>query len=226
MWGMKDMSIDAGWGDYLSADTSVVDTTGIDTVADLDSATIDEIASALPEPAATIVEGDLTSAVDDQDWSSWHTEQGNDWAASAQDWVDYANENAAAGNLDIAESAMARAEDQAYIADSNYAVADEYSAEVVNDLESAAAEIAPYTTDSADLTGTDPSSYDAGTTYDTSATSYDTSASSFDTYSYDAGTTYDASTSTYDASASSYDTSYSYDAGTSYDAGSTYDVTE
>ncbi|MGC4806204.1 hypothetical protein [Micromonospora sp. DT233] len=185
------MSIDSGWGDYLSTDTSVVDTTGIDTVADLDSATIDEVVSALPEPAASIVEGELTSAVDDQAWSSWHTEQGNDWAASAQDWVDYANENAAAGNLDIAESAMARAEDQASIADNNYAVADEHSAEVVNDLKSAAAEVAPYMTDSADLTGTDTSTYDAGSTYDASASSYDTS------YSYDAGTSFDAG-STYD----------------------------
>lgn len=175
------MNADSDWGDFLTTDTPIGDTT------------LTEAVAALPEPAASIVESEISGAVDDQDWSNWHADSGDDWADSAQDWADYAVENAAAGNTEVAESAMARAADHANIAENNYTVSDDYSDAVVDHVETAAAEV-DWATSGTDTSLTD-TSYDTSTSYDT--TSYDTSTS------YDAGG--------YDATASSFDTSTSYD---------------
>ncbi|MBW4700484.1 MULTISPECIES: hypothetical protein [unclassified Micromonospora] len=175
------MSADSDWGDFLTTDTPIGDTTPTEAVV------------ALPEPSASIVESEISGAVGDQDWSNWHADSGDDWADSAQDWADYAVENAAAGNIDVAESAMARAADHADIAENNYTVSADYSDAVVDHVETAAAEVDWATSGTDTSTSYDTSTYDA-TSYDAS-TSYDTS--------YDAGG--------YDATGSSFDTSVSYD---------------
>ncbi|WKU05753.1 hypothetical protein [Micromonospora sp. HUAS LYJ1] len=170
------MSADSDWDDFLTTDTPIGDTT------------LTEAVAALPEPSASIVESEISGAVDDQDWSNWHADSGDEWADSAQDWADYAVENAAAGNVEVAESAMARAADHASIAENNYTVSDEYSDAVADHVETAAAEVDWATSGTDASTSYDTTTYDASTSYDTSydAGGYDTSVSSFDTsISYD-----------------------------------------
>ncbi|WP_329011296.1 hypothetical protein OG271_30235 [Micromonospora rifamycinica] len=156
------MSADSDWGDFLAADTPIGDTT------------LTEAVAALPEPAASIVESEISGAVGDQDWSNWHADSGDDWADSAQDWADYAVENAAAGNVEIAESAMARAADHADIAGDNYTASTDYADAAVDHLETAAAEV-DWATSGTDTAPT-ATSYDAGG-YDAAASSFDISTS-------------------------------------------------
>ncbi|OZV77229.1 hypothetical protein CA850_23695 [Micromonospora echinospora] len=147
------MSTDSSWGDYLSTDTSVADT-GIDAFAATVEPIMPVVEPVLPEPVLDVVDSEIAGAAADQDWSDWHAASGDQWAESAQDWVDYANENLAAGNLEAAESGMAYAADHAHIADSNYDVSLDYSTQAVTHLDTAVAEVAPYDT------------YDAGTSFD------------------------------------------------------------
>ncbi|WP_416902286.1 hypothetical protein [Micromonospora echinospora] len=158
------MSTDPSWGDYLSTDTSVadagIDTFGPTTVEPITPVVEPVLAEAvlpepvLPEPVLDVVDSEIAGAVADQDWSDWHAASGDQWAGSAQDWVDYANENLAAGNLAAAESGMAYAADHAHLAGNNYDVSLDYSAQAVTHLDTAVAEVAPYDT------------YDAGTSFD------------------------------------------------------------
>jgi hypothetical protein len=138
--GSGPMSTDAGWGDYLAADTSATDagtTPGIAAVTGAEPA-------ALPEPAASIVANELTGAASDQDWSNWHGASGDSWANSANDYVHYAQENLAAGHPDIAASAMQTAASHADIAGANYQTATDYSSAAAQHVDTAAAEAAPY----------------------------------------------------------------------------------
>ncbi|BCL14140.1 hypothetical protein [Micromonospora sagamiensis] len=153
------MSTDSSWGDYLSTDTSVPDL-GVDAFA---PATVEPVLPelvtpvvepVLPEPVVDAVESEIAGAAADQEWSDWHAASGDQWAESAQDWVDYANENLAAGNIGAAESGMAYAASHADIADNNYDVSVDYSAQAGTHLDTAVAEVAPYDT------------YDVGTSLD------------------------------------------------------------
>ncbi|MEU4566608.1 hypothetical protein [Micromonospora sp. NPDC023956] len=148
------MSTDSSWGDYLSTDTSLPEV-GVDT---FDTSTVDPIMPVvepvLPDPVLDVVDNEIAGAVADQDWSDWHAASGDQWADSAQDWVDYANENLAAGNLGAVETGMAAAASHADIADNNYDVSLDYSNQAVTHLDTAVAEVAPYDT------------YDAGTSFD------------------------------------------------------------
>ncbi|MFE0591407.1 hypothetical protein [Micromonospora echinospora] len=147
------MSTDSSWGDYLSTDTSLPDAG----IAAFDTATVEPVPvvePVLPDPVLAVVDSEIAGAAADQDWSDWHAASGDQWADSAQDWVDYANENLAAGNLGAAESGMAYAADHAHIAGGNYDVSLDYSAQAVTHLDTAVAEVAPYDT------------YDAGTSFD------------------------------------------------------------
>ncbi|SCL40534.1 hypothetical protein GA0074692_5848 [Micromonospora pallida] len=146
------MSTDSSWGDYLSTDTSLPDVgvAAYDPVT-VDAATVEPV---LPEPVLDVVETEVAGAVADQDWSDWHAASGDQWADSAQDWVDYANENLAAGNYEVADSAFAHAANHADIADGNYDVSLDYSTQAATHLDTAVAEVAPYDT------------YGAGTSFD------------------------------------------------------------
>lgn len=150
------MSTDSSWGDYLSSDTSLADA-GADVFAvPTFEPTMSVAEPVLPTAVADAVDSAVTQAAADQDWSDWHAASGDQWAESAQDWVDYAHENIAAGDFAAAESALNHAATHADIAESNYDVAVDYSVQADAHLGTAAAEIAPY----------DTYTYDAGTSFD------------------------------------------------------------
>jgi hypothetical protein len=138
------VSTDAGWGDYLSADTPAADTGGTSAAA---------AEPVLPEPAASIVENEVAGAAADQDWANWHAATGNSWSDSANDYVQYAQESAAAGYTDAAASALDTAATHAGIAEGHYQTATDYSSAAATHVDTAAAEAAPYT---------DASGYSAG----------------------------------------------------------------
>ena len=101
----------------------------------------------LPEPAASIVEGEVAGAAADQDWADWHAGTGNDWQNSANDYLDYARQNAEAGNTDIAASAMNTAATHADIAQGHYETAGDYEIDVADHIATAAGEAIVYEAD-------------------------------------------------------------------------------
>ncbi|MFB6393024.1 hypothetical protein [Polymorphospora lycopeni] len=129
------MSTDSGWNDYLSTDTPAVDVTPV--VPTVEPA-------AVPEPAATIVQSELTSATSDQQWSDWHADNSASWADSAQSYVDYAQQSAAQGYFDAADSAMDTAANHASIAGANLDTSIDYQTAANTHVETAATELAPY----------------------------------------------------------------------------------
>ena len=141
------MSTESSWDDYLStAGSNVVETSTTSGTTGVEVPAAPMAEPVVPEPVLDAVESDLSGAANAQDWSAWHAASGDSWAASAQGYVDYALENAAAGYGDIAESALRTAADHAGIADANYTVSTDYTASAGSYLDSAVQEMTPYDT--------------------------------------------------------------------------------
>lgn len=183
--------VSSDWSDYVSAaeehaeeGASIADIAGdlhdATDVASLNDAVPDTIVNDLGNAA---YQADLGAG--SESWSEWHAEVGDDAAASAQDYLDYANDLAASGDTELAQSALETAQMYAESAGDSYDTAGDYAVEAGDYLQEADSYV-----DSAvatDESFTDVSSYDAGA-YDTS--SYDSGgydAGSYDAGSYDSG---------------------------------------
>jgi len=141
------VSADAGWDDYLASGTPAADAGAAVSEPAVEPVVEAAEPAGLPEPAASVVATEVTGAAADQDWADWHAATGNDWQDSANDYLDYALQNAEAGNTAIAASALDTAATHAGIAQDHYGTSSDYEIDVADHVATAAAEAVVYDTD-------------------------------------------------------------------------------